>query len=292
MSSCWTPFVLSWTYGVQERDTAVARTLQGDGLGVKPASKRSPLKRQPLRNPGQSLEERIDDVLMDRLLAPVMGAVFLALLAVIEWWRWATHAPPQPAVITVVAVLAIGFAARRFVIVRREIKRLRLGLDGEKSVGQFLEANRRDGWRLLHDIPGAGFNVDHVLVTPRGIFAVETKTISKPGRGETKVLFDGETVLINGLAMDRDPIIQARASRDFIRGILEQTTGRRFPVRGLVLFPGWYVVRTEGTRSSDVWVLNEKALPGFVDHEDVVISSEDVALAFSRLEDHVITWRT
>src|SRR5688572_18756785 len=104
--------------------------------------KRSPLKRKPLRNPGQSLEERVQDVLTDRLLLPLIGALFLCAVAVLDWWRLFTSADPQPVVATVLAGLAIAFVARRFIAVRRELKSLRLGIDGEKAVAQYLEAHR------------------------------------------------------------------------------------------------------------------------------------------------------
>lgn len=220
--------------------------------------KRSPLRRSPLRNPGQSIEERIDEVQSDRPLLPLVGALFLVAVAALEWWRHITNDPPRPAVVSVLALLALAFVARRFFSVRSEIRKLRLGLDGEKFVAQYLEANRRDGWRLLNDLPGTGFNVDHVLVSPRGVFAIETKTVSKPHRGDAKVVFDGNRIVVNGQVPDRDPLVQARASRDWVRSILEDTTSRKFPVRGVVIYPGWYVERAGGARASEAWVLNER----------------------------------
>jgi hypothetical protein len=231
------------------------------------------------------------DLLYDRLLAPLMGAIFLCALAALEWWRWATSAPPQPVVVSVMAGIAVLFVIRRFLTVRRELKTLRLGLEGEKSVAQYLEANRDVGWRLLHDLPGDGFNVDHVLVTPRGVYAIETKTISKPERGDAKVVFDGEKVFVNGMTPDRDPVAQARAARDWIRSVLQETTGRHFPVRAVILYPGWFVTRTDSRARSDTWVLNEKALRGFIEHEPTVIKPEDVALVASRLAEHVVRWQ-
>jgi hypothetical protein len=256
-----------------------------------PRKSRTPLKRAPLRNPGQSIEERISELLDDRVLAPLVMVLFLCVLSGLEWLQSITHAPPQPVLPTVLALMGVGFVMRRLVVVRREIKRLRLGLDGEKAVAQYLERHRGEGWRLFNDLPGAGFNVDHVLVTPQGVFAIETKTISKPVRGEAKITYDGEQVLVNGLAPERNPLVQARAARDWIRSILEDTTDRTFPVRAVVLFPGWYVTRTGSRRKSDVWVLNEKALPAFIEHEESVVASEDVALVASRLEDHIVRWK-
>ena len=43
-----------------------------------------------------------------------------------------------------------------------------------------LEDLRAQGYAVFHDIPGDGFNVDHALIGPAGIFAIETKTRAKP----------------------------------------------------------------------------------------------------------------
>ena len=48
-------------------------------------------------------------------------------------------------------------------------------------MGQLLENLRADGARVFHDLVGEGLNIDHVVVSPHGIFVLETKTWSKPG---------------------------------------------------------------------------------------------------------------
>lgn len=251
------------------------------------SEQRSPLKQKPLRNPGQSLDERIHDLFIDRLLPPAVVAVFAVLLAGLEWWRRLSSSPPQPWILTIVAAASVVFATRTFYAIRGELRSLTLGRDGEKSVAQELEGRRKEGWQLLHDVPGSGFNVDHVLVTPHGIFAIETKTRRKPLDHDARVQFDGERVLVDGRESDRNPLTQARASRDWIRALLEEMTGIRFPVKAVVLFPGWFVETTGASGTSDVWVLNPKALTAFIEKETQVIKSEDVALAGSRLSIHM-----
>jgi hypothetical protein len=86
--------------------------------------------------------------------------------------------PPKPVLYSVPAVVALGYAVFRFFPVRREVRALRLERDGEKDVGQKLELLRKKGYEILHDIIGNGFNLDHVLIGPAGIFTVETKTHS------------------------------------------------------------------------------------------------------------------
>lgn len=161
-------------------------------------------------------------------------------------------------------------------------------MEGERAVGQYLEAHRAVGWHVFHDIPGQGFNVDHVVVTPKGIFAVETKTFSKPAKGEAKIQYDGRKLKVNGIEPDRDPIAQARAVRDWVRGLLLETTAIQFPVRGVVVFPGWWIDPVpKGAARPDIWVLNEKAFVKFIENEPVAIKSEDVALAASRIANYI-----
>ena len=52
---------------------------------------------------------------------------------------------------------------------------------------------------VLHDFPGEGFNLDDVVVHPSGVYYVETKTLSKPLKGQAKLFFDGDSVLFHSL---------------------------------------------------------------------------------------------
>lgn len=250
------------------------------------SKKRSPLKQKALRSPGDSLHEERERIVMDRVLVWIMASVFLGLLAGMEWWRLLTQSPPQPVILTVLAAAVIAFTALRIHRVLPEIRALNLGLEGERAVGQLLESERQPEWRVFHDVPGKGFNVDHVLVAPQGIFAIETKTFSKPAKGKASVSYDGATVRVNGHVPHRDPIAQVAASRDWLRDLLLDMTGKRYQVRGVVLFPGWFVETPSGLRP-DVWVLNEKAFLKYVENERNCIEPEDVALAASRIALHV-----
>lgn len=146
---------------------------------AKKAEKRSPLKRKPLRNPGESLQEEIHLIQTEQLIPPFIMAFFGVLIAALEWWRHFRELPPQPFVVSALAFVAIIYCTYKWVILRRRIRLLRLGMAGEKAVGQFLEALRSQGCRIFHDIVGKDFNIDHVVIGPRGVFTIETKTSSK-----------------------------------------------------------------------------------------------------------------
>ena len=241
-------------------------------------SNRSPLKDRPLRLPGQSTAEQLEKFVDDRIHTPSLLATLFVAIAAMEWWRWYKPFPPQPVIFSIIAAVATAFAGWRFWRTRPAIRALRLGIEGERAVGQFLESLRSRGYRVLHDVLGEGFNIDHVLIGPAGIITIETKTWSKPERGDAKIVFDGEKLLVQGHVRERDPVKQARAQASWLRRTLAESTARDFPVRAAVLFPGWFVERTPGV-PRDVWLLEPKALPGFLAQEPEQLHPEDVALA-------------
>ena len=218
--------------------------------------------------------------------------VFLAgvfvLYAVYEWLRWYFQVPPLPQLVSILALIAVGWCIYKSFSVRRRVKAYRLGEEGEKEVGHFLEGLRAKNCQVFHDIVGDGFNIDHLIISPRGLFLVETKTYSKPRRGGGDVEFDGERVRVNGRVPKRDPIKQVRALSRWLRDLLLESTGRRFPIQCVVVFPGWYThMRTEN--KSDVWVLNPKMLPAFIERGSMLFTPEDIALVSSRITAHMQT---
>lgn len=247
------------------------------GIKVK-NDKRSPLKDKPLRNPGQSLDEQLDELFYDKVTAPVLMVVVLAMLTCLEWWRYYFSQKPSPYVYTFALLLVVGYAAFQIWRVWPRYQALKLGRDGEKVVGQYLERLRETGYQVFHDVIGTGFNVDHVLIGPAGVFTVETKTFSKRTSADAKVTFDGERIVVDGHEPDRDPVVQAKSQARWLRELLAESTGRKFPVRPVILFPGWWVEPNKGP-TREVWVLEPKALPAFIAHEPATLAAEDVQLA-------------
>lgn len=239
---------------------------------------RSPLKDKPLRLPGQSLEREREEYIEKQVQDPLLFALFLAVLAGMEWWRFYMDMKPNPVIFTLAAGVAAVYAGVRIWRAIPRLRALRRGLDGERAVGQYLERLREQGFQVFHDVVGDGFNVDHVLIGPAGVFTIETKTWSKPLRGPAEITFDGESISSPYGTPTRDPVVQARAQANWLRSVLADTTGRRFDVRPVIAFPGWFVVNGPGT-FRDVWVLEPKALPGFLEKEPSRLEREDVKLA-------------
>jgi Nuclease-related domain len=247
-------------------------------------SGQSPLKAKPLRLAGESLDKEIDKWVTDKALGAFFVAASLCAIAYFEWYGYLTHSPRRPMLFSAIATGAVAFAVWRFWMVRTHVRKLKLGRDGERVVGQFLERLRERGGQVFHDVPGQGFNLDHVVISPRGIYAIETKTRSKPWP-DAMVVVEGDALTVAGEVPDRNPIVQVTAAARWLEKKLEESTGKRFAVRGVVVFPGWFVEQ-RGSRG-DVWVLEPKALPAFIEQEAVSIALADVALASFHLSRYV-----
>jgi hypothetical protein len=250
---------------------------------------RSPLKDNPLRNPGQSCEERRRELFESKLELPLLAGAMSVVLTALEFWRSFRDAPPTPWVYASFAFIAVAFLAVRIRKYLPEMRNLNLAAEGEKAVGQYLERLRSQGYEVFHDIPASGFNVDHVILGPTGAYTIETKTWRKPSRGDARITFDGTTLLKGGLALDRDPIVQARAQASWLASLLQEGTGHTYVVKPVVLFPGWFVENTKGA-FDQIWVLEPKALPAFLEREPHRLKIEQVKLASYHVSRYVRTF--
>jgi Nuclease-related domain len=251
---------------------------------------RSPLKRKPLRLPGQSLDERIQTLFWDELGPPFLFAFTLVVLAGFEWLTTLTRVPPQPWLFTGFAVAASLYAVGKFAKLRSRFRRMVLGRDGERLVGEQLEKLRADGAEVLHDVPAPGFNIDHVVLSRRGFYAIETKTWSKPQRGDARIHLTETGIVANGRCPSRDPLAQAEGAAKWLTRFFEDSTGKRFSVRGTVLFPGWFIERMSPAwrRTPELpWVLEPRALAAFIEREPQKITESELRLAASSLAHYV-----
>lgn len=145
---------------------------------------------------------------------------------------------------------------------------------------------RKDGFDIFHDIIFDGFNIDHVVISKYGIFCIETKTYSKPEKGEAKINYDGNTVVVNGYSANA-PVIQVKAASKTLQELLEQSTGKKFTVKPVLLFPGWFVESKNNEAMLDVWALNPKAFKKFIQNQNESLSADDTKLAAYHLSRHV-----
>ena len=232
------------------------------------ARRRSPIGKDLLRSPGHSLRGQMDqlhtevdfDLLQLMFLPLLMLTVFLAQGHVMGLDR----VMPLTPVFVGLAVAAVGWTIRKLLSTSKQLDRLRAGYDAELAVGQELDQLMRQGAVVFHELPADGFNIDHVVISAQGVFAVETKGYTKPkrgsGKGDATVRFDGK-MLSFPTWQTSDPLEQAERQAVWLAKWLVLATGSPIAALPVVALPGWFVERTG---RGNVRVFNGKELAGLL----------------------------
>ncbi len=115
-------------------------------------STRSPLKQMPLNTPGESPRPQTDDLIFDKGLIWFLAIAFSFVVAGLEWYRYLLRMPPSPWLMTACAVGVTSPAVFKLKGLPELVKQMRQGLDGEKTVGLFLEGLKSRGYQVIHEV--------------------------------------------------------------------------------------------------------------------------------------------
>lgn len=226
--------------------------LLGFKLWHRHSRRRAPLQdRQVGHLPGQQLQTRIDhhqeelsfgvDMMIGAL--PIMFLIWATLR--IQWETVRIGFNELIFLIGWLSMLAWGFLMYRKHYRLRE--QARDGLLAERVTGMQLNRLLAQGCTVMHDLPAVGFNIDHVVIAPRGVYAVETKSFRKPkGAGEERhrVGFDGQALRFPDF-INTDAPAQAIRQAQWLAREIRSATGTDCPVTAALALPGWYIVQDE-----------------------------------------------
>lgn len=239
-------------------------------------SKKSPLKQTPLRQPGQALDEKIRDIPNESAIPWLMLAIFAALYAFYEWIFYFIPIGRQPIIATLAAIAVAAVAWRRINATRRQLTTYKLGRDGERVTAELLDELRATGHKIYHDIQTGQGNIDHVIVGPKGIFTVETKTRSKSPNDT--ITYDGERITIDGYSPTPDPLNQAKAQAKWLHERIKTQTGRQLPITPTIVYPAWYIHYLTNPTTAQVKVYNPNALITFINRQPDTLNPQDIQL--------------
>ncbi len=154
-------------------------------------------------------------------LWPVFLAVFTAGLAVgllVTDTVWGV-------VLLCLSLVSLGYSLQQGL---RRTQRFFVGARGEERVSGILR-ELPDRYHVFNDFAARGVHVDHVVVGPAGVFAVETKY----WRG--RVTVEDGCVLVDGRLPSRSPLDQVRREAHRVRQALAQS-GWDGPVTPVLVF--------------------------------------------------------
>lgn len=212
----------------------------------------------PLRyaaaQPGRALRHRLDQAFSSLFLNGALGPL-ISLAPLVygmgrmlfvdkqDWVEWALYG-----LLSTLLVLAFSLLLVRDY---QRIRRLKLGLACELAVGQELERLIRPDahpYYVFHDVPTDSFTIDHVVVTPHGVFVVETRArtvpISSDGRELNTVAVERERLRFP-YWQERRPLHKTRQGVNWLSQWLEQRCGVPVPVQGVLVLPGWDINNDE-----------------------------------------------
>jgi hypothetical protein len=225
--------------------------------------KRLPISAKVLHGPGEQLRQRIADI-EDELGAGVAmlvmtGPVLLSVWALTKIDMSKVHVGFLEWFCLLFGAAIVGWQGRAIVVLGRERRRHLEGLIAEQFTAQELNRLMGLGCAVFHDVPADGFNIDHVVVGPSAIFAVETKSRRKPrvdASGQHfKVSFDGSELAFPDHRSDK-PLIQCKRQAEWLAKHIQKSTARAVPVVPALALPGWWIDYGRTAAASPVKVFN------------------------------------
>lgn len=229
----------------------------------------SPIDHKPLREPGQNVRDRLDIAQTRLFLVGALGPIMVMLPLVYgmgrmlfaprqDWVEWSLYG--------LLCTLAVMIACGLLMRLHYHITHLRLSLSCALGVHHTLNEvchqaslEEQRVIDLLHDIPGDGFSIGHVVLTRQAIFAITTKGRQRPPytTAESPVRVSGERLLFPHNE-ERRPLREARRAERWLAAQINRHASDTIPVYAVLVLPGWQIEHDD--RMGDVSVVNETGL--------------------------------
>lgn len=232
------------------------------------------------RRAGQSLHEEWDRLVNDNLPFVVFVPCMIWYVWFAQWLQVHNKTLLPLNFWLGFAIIVTGIAAIAYLRLIPRARRLVRGEKGELRVADVLDDLRPFGYRAFHDLVRDGFNIDHVVVGPAGVFAVETKFRS--GQGEI-TFRNGEGLFVGGFPEERDSLRQARANAAEVNRIIKENCNFDEWVWPLVVFVGEWRVRNEW-QTTDARVFTTDKLVRHIVNQQPRLRQNEIKLIASHLE--------
>ena len=211
-----------------------------------------PLSKSIYRPPGYQLFKAIEaerEKFNEALLLMVVAGPFVFSVLAAQWLfsNSGINVVSSAAFIIFLLVVTV-WGSKKLLSHAKRLQVLKLGYECELATGQELDQLMRFGFHVFHDVPADGFNIDHLVVGPTGVFSVETKGRSKPkaenegDKASYKVVYQGG-VLHFPSWQETEPLEQAKRQAEWVSKWLSDSCGFHVNSSPVVIFPGWFIER-------------------------------------------------
>lgn len=230
-----------------------------------------------LRGPGESTLQRInslnDDITSYSTYLFILPILILLVIIISSGQKISFSIFMAGASIYLLLIVISGAKLWRRLKLRRLLK---VKYDGKVAVAQEITQLMLDGYHVYHDFPGDDFNIDHIVVGPSGVFAIETKVrsirLSKKGPRGSILTYNGKSIGFPN-STDTDSLWQAERQSLWLQKWLSEATEDPVRVWPILTFPGWFVERTS---PGGIPVLSPKNISGFLNAQRKNVLSDNM----------------
>lgn len=243
---------------------------------------RVPVVSKLLRPPGESSRRKIQE-LDDKIGELLIWVIAFPATLLLGYLSSSGTGNGQVILWMLVLVLAsvfLGFLIWKLLKLLHERDNWRLSFSGERAVGEQLNQLMADGCRVFHDFPLAdNWNIDHIVVAPTGLFAVETRTKRKSVASDTQqaheVIYDGHSLQFP-LRKDTRDLQRASEQAARLQQFLNPHLNNFVSVQPILTLPGWYVI---SRALGEVIVVNPKMI------DTAILSPSGTTLSSEAIKD-------
>ena len=208
---------------------------------------RLPVERsQLIRMPAQALNSQIQDTSIEVMGLAVGITALMTSPFVFVGSQYISFTEPTTISMMIGIGLGVIYGCVKAWKYTDQLIKLKLGRDAELAVASELMKLQSLGYQVFHDVQADGFNIDHLVVGPNGVFAVETKgrhkrtNDAKNGQKDYVMSFENNQLNFPSW-FEKEPLEQAERQAKWVATWLNKACGISLNVMPLLVFPGWFV---------------------------------------------------
>lgn len=249
----------------------------------------SPLTQDLMRPPGYSLQLKVNELTDDIALSLMFMLGTPLLLYSFHLSESYFGSKPESSLRTITSVVMglgiVGYFGYRLSKKLDEKKNMKLGLEGEMFTGEELNQLMLDGCRVFHDIKFQYGNIDHVVVSPSGVFSINTKMRGKPKEGKDKadLIIDHQKNLLCFPDYEHPiPTKRLETEANWLSQYLTSAVGIQIKAEPILAYPGWFIKQRIGR--GPVAVINPKNPKAFFTKKQTIFNPTEIQQIAHQIE--------
>lgn len=236
---------------------------------------------------GESLENKIQtlsDKNFEYLVLPMVA--FVACMYI--WMIYLDFLKVDLFTAVFITVLMIVLSLRAFFKIKKlckQIRNHRKGLDGERYVGAIIEKTSSKNTFVFHDIickknnqgKVKEFNIDHVIISTKGVFAIDAKnwTLQDRDYNQADFIYDNGELVDSSGVLQEELMQKIDSQAKYLEDKIYEWIGKHYPVFRVGIMIGAFVKNVQGDFKK-FWIINDSAFLSFFEKEPEKIPLNDV----------------